>query len=206
MVKENLVYWIDGMRAAILKSDPTALVSVGFFHPQLPNPSRIGDPRLAVTEPAIWQSTADFIDLHAYPGYDLNLTQYLENFGLNGMEEKPIIMGEFGGEVSRFASVDSAAQRFVDWQVESCDDGFDGWIFWTWDLDEQPDFLNAKLDGGKIEQALSPVLRPDPCAVGSNFQSNLAFGKQVTASNSLADQPPSYAVDNAPETIWNSGG
>jgi dsDNA-specific endonuclease/ATPase MutS2 len=48
------------------------LVSVGFFHPQAPNPSRIGDPRVVVSAPAIWQSQLDFIDLHAenlLPGY-----------------------------------------------------------------------------------------------------------------------------------------
>jgi hypothetical protein len=75
MLDENLVFWINSMRDTILQMDPSALVSVGFFHPQLPNPSRIGDPRIAVTEPAIWQSEADFIDLHAYPGFELNLKQ-----------------------------------------------------------------------------------------------------------------------------------
>lgn len=164
MVKENLVFWIDEMRASILEVDPTALVSVGFFHPQTPNPTRIGDPRLAETEPAIWQSTADFIDLHPYPGFELNLKQYVENYGINGMQEKPIIMGEFGAEISHFSSIQTAAQAFIDWQVESCKYGFDGWIFWTWDLDEQPDFFNALMQDGAINGALAPVLRPDPCS------------------------------------------
>jgi len=163
MLEENNVYWLNTIRAAILEVDPTALVSVGFFHPQRPNRSRIGDPRIAVTEPAIWQSDLDFIDLHAYPGFELNLKQYLENFGMNNMQQKPIIMGEFGGELSRFASIFSAAQTFVDWQVESCKYGFDGWVFWTWDLDEQPDFFNALMKDGAINGVLSPKLRPDPC-------------------------------------------
>lgn len=163
MLEENLVYWIDAMRTSILQVDSTALVSIGFFHPQLPNRSRIGDPRIAITEPAIWQSQADFIDLHAYPGFELNLRQYVENFGIKDMQIKPIIMGEFGGEIKRFASIDTAAQRFVDWQVESCKYGFDGWIFWTWDLTEQPDFFNALMDKGQIEKALAPVTQSDPC-------------------------------------------
>ncbi len=120
MVNENLVYWIDTVRDAILEKDPTALISVGFFQPQTPNPSRIGDTRLAVTEPAIWQSQADFIDLHAYPGFELNLKQYVENFGIKDMQQKPILMGEFGAEVSRFMSSDVAIQRLINWQVESC--------------------------------------------------------------------------------------
>lgn len=164
MLEENLVYWIDALRTSILQVDTTALVSVGFFHPQEPHRSRIGDPRLVVSAPAIWQSKADFIDLHAYPGFDLNLQQYVENFGVNGMEIKPIIMGEFGGEVKRFPSIQAAARKFIDWQVESCKYGFDGWIFWTWDLDEQPDFFNALMNGGAINGVLAPIIRPDPCS------------------------------------------
>ena len=164
MVEENLVYFIDTVRAAILEVDPTALVSIGFFHPQEPNSARIGDLRLAVTEPAIWQSTADFVDLHPYPGFELTLEQYVENFGINGMQEKPIIMGEFGGEVSRFSSIFAAAQTFINWQVESCQYGFDGWLFWTWDLNEQPDFFNALMNDGAINGVLAPVVRPDPCS------------------------------------------
>lgn len=163
MVEENNVFWLDRMREAILEVDPSALVSAGFFWPQEPNPSRIGDPRLAVTEPAIWQSTLNFVDLHAYPGGELNLKQYVENFGINDMKEKPIIMGEFGANIQEFSSIFSAAQVLLDWQVESCRYGFDGWVFWTWDLDEQPDFFNAMMQEGAINGVLAPVLRPDPC-------------------------------------------
>jgi hypothetical protein len=210
MLDENLVYWIDSMRASILEVDPTALVSVGFFHPQAPHPARIGDARIAVTEPAIWQSQADFIDLHPYPGFELNLKQYVENFGIRDMQAKPIIMGEFGGEVKRFASLDTAIQRFVDWQVESCQYGFDGWIFWTWDLNEQADFFNALMDQGQIEMALAPVTRPDPCSPGTNGNSplytNLALKAAVAASRSLADQPAAAAVDGLLDTQWGAGG
>lgn len=163
MIEENNVYWLDTVRAGILEVDPTALVSVGFFVPQEPNPARIGDPRFVVSAPAIWQSQIDFVDLHAYPGFELNLQQHVENFGINNMKQKPIIMGEFGGEISRFSSIFSAAQTFVDWQVESCKYGFDGWVFWTWDLDEQPDFFNALMQDGAINGVLAPKLRPDPC-------------------------------------------
>jgi len=163
MMEENNVYWLDTIRKAILEADPTALVSVGFFVPHGPNPARIGDPRLVVSAPAIWQSQLDFVDLHAYPGFELNLKQHVENFEVNGMQQKPIIMGEFGGEITRFPSIFAVAQTFVNWQVESCKYGFDGWIFWTWDLNEQPDFFNALMDGGVINGVLAPKLRPDPC-------------------------------------------
>lgn len=167
MMEENVVYWIDEVRAAILEADPTALVSVGFFAPHGPNVWRIGDSRVVVSQAAIWNSSADFFDLHAYPGKDpnwsLTMSQYVENFGMGDMQAKPIIMGEFGGERSNFESIFDFAQVIVDWQVESCDYGFDGWIYWTWDTNEQPDFFNALMENGAVNGVLAPVVRPDAC-------------------------------------------
>lgn len=207
MLNENLVYWIDSMRASILEVDPTALVSVGFFQPSAPNVSRIGDARIAVTRPAIWESKADFVDLHAYPGFELNLKQYVQNFGIDGEKTKPIIMGEFGGEVARFTSLDAAAQRFVDWQAESCQYGFDGWIFWTWDLTEQPDFFNALMGEGQIEKSLAPVTRVDVCSGAPSAKApiDLALNARVQASLSLPGQPPTNAVDGAAAIQWGAG-
>lgn len=163
MIEEGLVYWIDSTRARILEQDPTALVTVGFFVPHGPNPARVGDPRLVVSAPAIWKSQADFIDLHPYPDAGLNLRQYVENFGMKDMQEKPILMGEFGAHRTAFASPGSAANAFMNWQVESCQYGFDGWLLWTWDLSQDPVFFHALDGNGEINQALAPINRPDPC-------------------------------------------
>lgn len=163
MLEEGLVYWINTVRARILELDPSALVTVGFFVPYGPNPARVGDARVSVTAPAIWESQADFIDLHPYPGFELNLRQYVENFGIEGMQEKPIIMGEFGLTTWAFGSRASAADALVRWQVESCNYGFDGWLLWTWDLSEDPVFRYALEGDGEINQALSPINRPNPC-------------------------------------------
>ena len=207
MVEENLVYWIDTVRSAILEKDPTALVSVGFLHPQTPNAARVGDPRLAVTEPAIWNSQVDFIDLHVHPGFELDLSQYVENFGIKNMQTKPIIMGEFGGTVKSFVSTDIAARRLVNWQAESCKFGFDGWLFWTWDDDEEPDFFNALMDNGKLEKVLSPLYRPDACSVTTSLNSptNLSLSATVIASHALPGQLAMDAIDGTPETQWDSG-
>ncbi|NIS80510.1 MAG: cellulase family glycosylhydrolase [Anaerolineales bacterium] len=165
MLEENLVYWIDEIRAAILERDPTALVTIGFFVPQEPNPARQGDPRLVITTPAIWKSQADFIDLHLYPDPGLSMKQYVENFRIQDIQEKPIIMGEFGANKGIYASSVSAANALVNWQVESCKYGFDGWLLWTWDILNDPYFYSALGDGGKIGLALAPANRPDPCLV-----------------------------------------
>lgn len=163
MIREGAIFFVDSVAAAIREVDPSVLVSVGLFVPHGPNSVRVGDPRLVVSGPIIWESTLDFVDLHAYTGFELDLPEHVENFGVDGMEERPIVMGEFGGEVSRFPSTSAAALAMRDWQVESCLLGFDGWIFWTWDLFEQPDFFHALMDGGAINGVLAPVIRPDPC-------------------------------------------
>jgi hypothetical protein len=163
MINEGLVYYIDRARELILEADPTALVSVGFFVPQGPIPVNIGDPRLVATAPAIWESSADFIDLHPYPGFSLNLAEHVTNFGMEGMETKPIIMGEFGAFRQNYASAAQGAQALVRWQVESCPYGFDGWLVWHWDTAEDTALWNAQDGDAAIARALAPTQRPDPC-------------------------------------------
>jgi len=172
MIAESMPYWINSIRGAILYLDPTALVSVGFMSPQEPSPGDT-DQRLSVSAPAIWDSMADFIDLHTYllpadpsdPGQVMK--KEMESFGMIGMLEKPIIMGEFGAE-HILGSSNTAALHLVAWQVESCQFGFDGWMLWTWDLSQTEDPNNkyfTALDGqGAIDLSLATTSRPDPCS------------------------------------------
>jgi hypothetical protein len=206
MMDENVLYWIDQVRIAIMERDPTALVTVGFFVPQTPVPTRIGDPRLVETRPVIWQSSLDFIDLHPYPGFSFSLSQYVENFGMQGMQEKPIIIGEFGAIRSSYSSEDMAAGALQDWQSESCQYGFDGWLLWTYDMPDQV-FYNALSGEGQIDQALAPANRPDPCLPGSfTFtEHNLALKAHTEASRALPDQPASGAVDGTIDMWWGAG-
>ncbi len=105
MVNDNLIFWINELRQSIRQLDPSALVTVSFFVPQGPVRTRFGDERYILTKAVIAQSEADFIDLHPYPGWGLNLWSYAENFGINQDTPKPVIMGEFGAAVSQFPSV-----------------------------------------------------------------------------------------------------
>lgn len=207
MMDENLVFWIDTLRSKILEMDPTALVTVGFFQPQEPHPTRIGDPRIIETRNVIWQTSADFIDLHLYPGVGLTMQQYVDNYGSAGLEEKPVIIGEYGAGRFSFSTEAAAARALHDWQVESCSFGFDGWLLWTWDSEEQTEFYNALTGEGLINQVLAPINRPDPCQPGDfdSFETNLALGVTAQASRSLPDLPPSAATDGNLEKWWGAG-
>jgi hypothetical protein len=204
LLDESLVFWIDRMRGAIRAADPTALVTIGFFWPQEPNPARIGDPRLISTRAAIERSTADFVDLHAYPGLELTFPQFMGNYGVVGPTAKPLVLGEFGAFRFAYPALDEASSALQDVQAQSCAYGFDGWLLWTWDTDEQTELWNGLSGGGTIDRALAPATRPDPCAPPTGPR-NVALGKPVSASNSLPSNPPSLAVDGLKDTLWIAG-
>lgn len=205
MLEENLVHWVDTMRAAIRAVDPTALVTVGFFQPKGPNTSRVGDDSLIETEAVILRSTADFIDLHGYPGGELDLSQIVENFKLPAVTAKPILMGEFGSERQAHATADDAVRALVEWQVESCRYGFDGWLVWTWDSLEQPAFWNALDADGALAHALSPLVRPDPCSVEPlTISRELARAARIRASSAAQGYPAGLVGDGLAATRWNA--
>ncbi len=168
MMDDGLVYFTDQVRAAIVAVDPTALVAVGFFWPQAPNPARLGDPRWIEAYPAIAASTADFVDIHGYaiPG-ELTPSQLIENFKLAGhQQEKPVLMGEFGAFKSSYPSITVAASVLSDWMVQTCASQVKGWLLWTWDTEEPeqvPPLWAAMSGDGSINRVLAPVFRPDPC-------------------------------------------
>jgi hypothetical protein len=203
MLDDGLVFWIDRVRAAIRAVDPTALVAVGFFEPQQPNPSRSWDQRLIRTRAAIRGSSADLVDLHASPGVELSLPQYMENFGVDGTEAKPLVL-EVGAFKTAYPSLDETPFALQDWQRESCRFGMDGWLVRTWDTEEQPELWNALSGGGTIERALAPADRADPCAAAAGPH-NLALGRPATASSFEAATPPARAFDGNRQTAWSAG-
>ncbi|MGH8949205.1 MAG: discoidin domain-containing protein, partial [Acidimicrobiia bacterium] len=206
LLEDGLVFWAETMRAEILAIDPTALVTVGFFQPKGPNASRSGDDRIIETAEFILESNLDFIDLHGYPGGELDLGQLVENYGLPPVTEKPIVLGEFGAERGPHPTVDDAVRALVDWQVESCTHGFDGWMLWTWDTAEQPEFWTGIDENMAIAQALSPEVRPDPCQPGElGLLLELTAGALVRESAATSDGPGSNAVDGLTDTVWSSG-
>src|SRR5260370_13182910 len=144
IMDDGLVYFADQVRASILALDPTALVTISFFPPEGPNPSRIGDPRIIQVYPAIASSTLDYVYLHPYP-LVLNLTmdQVAQNYGFVGyQQQKPIIMGEYGAFKWAYPLVTDAAAGMQSWQIQSCTYNFKGWLPSTRYTDEHPEHWN----------------------------------------------------------------
>jgi len=201
LMEDSWVNYIGQVTAGIKAEDPTALVTMGFFVQQEPNTARIGDQRLVYMHKVLNDSVLDFVDLHAYPGFELDMQQHAENFDIIGYKGKPLLMGEFGASRNTYSDVRTAASALQSWQAQSCAYGFQGWLAWTWGGAEMPDdFWEAIEDGGVIASALSPNRHPDPCGVA-----NLALNKPVQVSAALPDSAGSLAVDGDLDTLWSSG-
>lgn len=202
MVSDGIIYYIQQMKEEILSHDPTALVTMGFFVPELVAPDWYVE-----TKSLLEKSDLDFFDFHAYPG-SLSLEAHVEAFGMLDYSAKPIILGEYGPFRHIFPDLKNAARVTTNWVAESCQYGFDGWLYWTyypanasagdrtWGLmDEDAYLLNL----------FSPNNQPDPCVAVEIPRDNIAYGKPVQASQNLAEEPPEYAVDDDPTTQWGSG-
>jgi hypothetical protein len=170
MMNNGLIYFTNQVRAAIEAVDPTALVDVGFFWPQTPNPTRIGDPRVIELYPMMANSTADFVKISSPDSSsELTLPQLVQNYGFVGYQrQKPVLMAEFDANESDFPLISDAVTRLRNWQIGSCPYSVKGWLLWTWDTDEteqqhNPSDWYATAGDGSINTALAPAVRPNPC-------------------------------------------
>lgn len=202
MVSEGLIYYIAQVRDEILSVDPTALVSMGFFAPQIVAPEWYVE-----TASLLAGSDLDFFDFHAYPG-PLSLAELAAAFGMDGFDDKPIVMGEYGAFRHIFPDILPAARAVTNWQAESCALGFDGWLYWTYyPADESAGDRTWGLtdESGFLMEALSPADHPDPCQAVDLPDPNLAYQASVRASASLPGEPPANAVDENGATQWGAG-
>lgn len=205
-VTAGVSHYLETAAAAIRAQDPDGLVTMGFFAPRFPNPTSIGG-TWYVDPVALLGSSLDFFDFHAYPGSDIPLERLAENFGMSATT-KPVVMGEVGAFLHLFDTSQAAALALQQWTAASCALGFDGWLYWgylrapvaigdaAWGLTD---------DEGALLEALAPADWTDPC-IPSLVDPDIARTGSATASRSLADQPPSAAIDGDVASNWGSGG
>ena len=207
MAVEGIIHYIDKVREIINIYDSNALVTMGFFNPDYPNPIGLGNFRYVETADLLYQAQLDFFDFHAYPGDD-PLYPLVENYGMVGYVLKPIILGEYGAFLDRYPNLDDAVKTMQSYQAEACAYGFNGWLYWgmyrgegnandtSWGfMDENQEMLDA----------MAPVNYPDPCDENFLLPANVALNKPVTASANLPDETPEMAVDGDIVSQWGSG-
>ncbi len=209
LVADHLMAFTGTMRGIILEHDPTALVTMGFFVPDFPNPIRIGDNRYVDTASLIERKAPlDFYDIHPYPGGAVTIQELAENFAIMNFKSKPVVVGEYGAFKSKFTNLSRAARAMGEWAAGFCELGTDGYLYWTltslpaalgdptWGLVEQDNYML---------ELFAPVNQPDVCIAPEVDSGNLAFNAAVTASLSLPNEPPALAVDEKADTQWGAG-
>lgn len=199
---DNLPLWLDGVRSQILADDPTALVTVGFFWPQTPNPTRVGDPREIYPYPAVTNSQLDFVSMSVYP-FDTTFANIMQNFNNLPYPAKPAVFDEYGVTESAYPSELGAADYLESLQVDSCSFNIKGWMLWTFDTEaaEQTDgpFWSASTGNGSVGQHLSPAFRMDPCKHLSSVTLNpsatqVSVGQQLVLSSTVSSSSQNYYI------------
>lgn len=206
MIDEGLVYWADLLRDEIRSIDPTALVTVGFFTPNYPH--QVNGPeetRLVRTEYFLRNSSMDFVDLHHYPGNGVDDSHIWENFGIDGAERMPLILGEYGAIRHWWPDIATGAAAVMALEVEACRVGFDGFLVWAWRGDLSDDIYWATEGAGEIAMVTSPLTRPDPCEYGEfDFvRFNVALSAVASASSEIPGFEAGRVNDGRPEH-WNA--
>jgi hypothetical protein len=178
----NLVAYAIRMRDAVHAKDPEAMVTMGAFTYQAvgkPGPAGLParcdvdcrpdvDYRYPVRPYSLTRYAGlSFLDLHLYPNgsagsldRDLNSIEWQSVRG-------PVVLGEYGAFRNFYGNdITRAAYAMRDLQVDTCQRGMVGWLFWTWDTTETADqrrLFTLTDSGGAINGQLAPVVRGDPC-------------------------------------------
>ncbi|MFO7776287.1 MAG: cellulase family glycosylhydrolase [Candidatus Hydrogenedentota bacterium] len=150
---DGVVHWANQLTRAIRKVDPGALVTTGMWtadaHGREPYNGLLDpepDPRIP-PRPSVLASgdcLLDFLDIHIYPWDDIPVVRpeahewdALRDAGI------PVIVGEYGA--FRRTEIREAAQWIRSLREQAYDMGYQGSLFWTWNLD-QDSVYNAQED------------------------------------------------------------
>ncbi len=174
LADDGAVYFINRMVDAIHEVHPRALVSASVFTYAAVSRTGPGDfsvkkagwqNRIPFRPLAILNSKADFLDLHFYSAdaeawqRDLASVEFEQVKRLAGELGKPIIVGEFGAFKRPFPTVEPAAAWMGTWAAMLVENGFVGWLHWTYDTHEQSEQLWHACDGqDAIYRALKGTL------------------------------------------------
>ncbi|MFP4172113.1 MAG: cellulase family glycosylhydrolase [Candidatus Hydrogenedentota bacterium] len=162
---DGVVHWANELTRAIRQADPNALVTTGMWTADAhgrepdnglldPEPDSRIPPRPSVL--ASGECHLDFLDIHVYPWDDSPVVRpeahewdALRDAGI------PVIVGEYG--VFRRTDLSEAAQWILTLREQAYDMGYQGSLFWTWDLDQEHVY-NAQ--DGDLAEITAPANSP----------------------------------------------
>jgi len=175
LIDDVSIHWCNTSVRAVKAVDPRALVSINVFTYKAvgrsgPNGLRTDttrDKRVPARPLALAKSQASYLDIHLYPHGPNSMQPDLKSIEFDAVRlacrqrGKPLLMGEFGAFKHSYPSVEKACDAMVRHVKEARDSGFVGYMYWTYDSDEQPRIWNAKEADGKILKALAGIGRAE---------------------------------------------
>jgi hypothetical protein len=206
----NMVYFANLLTDAIKAHDPGAMTTIGAFTYHavgkagpagLPVPGAAEDQRFPVRISVLATgSRLDFVDLHTYPlGAGYTLADDLASSEWAAIPpSSPVLMGEFGAFEMFYPDINAAAVLMRDHQIEGWQRGFAGFLYWTYDTEDEPwPQLWTLMDAnGTINKVLAPLYRPDP---GSLDTVATVLPMYFSARSITASPPTPIPVDD-PDT------
>ncbi len=176
LIDRATVAAVDAAVVAVRTVDPDAMVSVNVFTfkavgrtgPGHACEDSTGDKRHPARPLAVAQSKASYLDIHFYVGSMADLDKDLISIEWPQVSDAckkkglPVIMGEFGAIKPLVPAFEPAPKLMADQARRMLELGFQGFLYWTYDNDEQNDILwHAKWNKGEIFHALCAVTLVD---------------------------------------------
>ena len=172
------VYWANTCADAIHSVDPDALVSANVFTYRAVGRKDLSqlrpgqgaewdhEQRIPVSLKALAGSRLDYLDLHVYlhrvaeTSVSAKMDETLSSVDFVGLvaeaskHRKPLIMGEFAAFKNEARSPAQQAEDVRRQILLGWEKGFRGFMYWTYDTDEQPRIWNLKMDDGRMLRAM----------------------------------------------------
>ncbi len=183
LADDALIKWADSCRDAVRQVDPEALIAgsvftfraVGRTGPGRLAADKTNDHRFPARPLAFARSKVDYVDIHFYPVDKTTLQRDLQSIEFDELKPacrkagKPLVMGEFGAFKHFYKTADEAAEAMTGHWKKVKHGGFQGFLYWTYDCDEQTRLFNGKYAGGKIFRALAETMEKEKRAQAELF-------------------------------------
>lgn len=173
LADDHTVAFAGAAVEAVREADSEAMVSVNVFTfaavgrsgPAALSEDSTDDARFPVRPLALTRSKLDYLDIHLYSltesGLERDLASIEGGEVLGQAKERgmPIILGEFGVFKHEADDPGEAAERVEPHLRRVLDLGFQGYLYWTYDTDEQDYLWNARSGDGEILDMLTEFNR-----------------------------------------------
>jgi hypothetical protein len=172
LADDAAIRWVNVVAAAVKRIDADILLTSSVFTPLevqragyegvYTKKSRNNDPRQPFRLRILNDSRLDYLEIHPYPHtVDYDLLSDLKSLEYTEFEKaKPILVGEFGAYKNDFKDIQSAIAVARSFISQVCRQSLAGWLYWTWDTNEQPYLWNMKEKDSAIAKAISPESNP----------------------------------------------